>query len=445
MDMLLAAQSSMAIHMGTGRRQDLSCGCCNQQGSACRIQLCAGTAGRREHRCCVVRRTQRVLAASDSGGPVSEGNTIFHRDRILRNCHGYRKLVIHIPIRDLGFRQSISPFCQLTEAEHAVFAAGRRSNDLSLGIGQFEFRAGDCAAADSVHLFHTEACEGDTRPNGVGLHYRGRLVRLKTKGVVCFQPCRGAGCLVLRGLFMRLRHRRIVQLIGRLRRDANLKRAFSVQSCPFIGNDLKCCDSGIVGNGTCPYTSIHHFYHGLLVNFCARGIEDGVALRRGNDPAQMNVELRTSVLCAKNILIAAAGQGVVHNKVAVLRLCFVGDLEQIVEVCTRFYEQTLLAPVVGAFRGDELFGVDRLGGDDGGVRVRRIHSTLGLMMMGMFMSKTIWKTAETTKLCSKFQTFASIHRSCSWNNLNLLIIPKSVHRKAYPTQGATGLRNGRNR
>ena len=193
MDMLPAAQSSMAIHMGTGRRQDSSCGnslssigclrappalildieqacgCCNQQGSACRIQLCAGTAGRREHRCCVVRRTQRVLAASDSGGPVSEGNTIFHRDRILRNCHGYRKLVIHIPIRDLGFRQSISPFCQLTEAEHAVFAAGRRSNDLSLGIGQFEFRAGDCAAADSVHLFHTEACEGDTRPNGVGL------------------------------------------------------------------------------------------------------------------------------------------------------------------------------------------------------------------------------------------------------------------------------------
>ena len=77
--------------------------------------------------------------------------------------------------------------------------------------------------------------------------------------------------------------------------------------------------------------------------------------------------------------------------------------------------------------------------------LRRIHSTLRLMMMGMFMSKTIWKTAETTKLCSKFQTFASIHRSCLWNNLNLLIIPKSVHRKAYPTQGATGLRNGRNR
>ena len=63
------------------------------------------------------------------------------------------------------------------------------------------------------------------------------------------------------------------------------------------------------------------------------------------------------------------GQGVVHNKAAVLRLCFVGDLEQIVEVCTRFYEQALLAPVVGAVRGDELFGVDRLGGDDGGVRV----------------------------------------------------------------------------
>ena len=83
----------------------------------------------------------------------------------------------------------------------------------------------------------------------------------------------------------------------------------------------------------------------------------------------MNVELRTSVLCAKNILIAAVGQGVVHNKAAVLRLCFVGDLEQIVEVCTRFYEQALLAPVVGAVRGDELFGVDRLGGDDGGVRV----------------------------------------------------------------------------
>ena len=82
MDMLPAAQSSMAIHMGTGRRQDLSCGnslssigclrappalildieqacgCCNQQGSACRIQLCAGTAGRREHRCCVVRQTR---------------------------------------------------------------------------------------------------------------------------------------------------------------------------------------------------------------------------------------------------------------------------------------------------------------------------------------------------------------------------------------------------
>ena len=77
--------------------------------------------------------------------------------------------------------------------------------------------------------------------------------------------------------------------------------------------------------------------------------------------------------------------------------------------------------------------------------LRRFHSTLRLMMRGMFMSKTIWKTAETTKLCSKFQTFASIHRSCSWNNLNLLIIPKSVHRKAYPTQGATGLRNGRNR
>lgn len=77
--------------------------------------------------------------------------------------------------------------------------------------------------------------------------------------------------------------------------------------------------------------------------------------------------------------------------------------------------------------------------------LRRIHSTLRLMMRGMFMSKTIWKTAETTKLCSKFQTFASIHRSCSWNNLNLLIISKSVHCKAYPTQGATGLRNGRNR
>ncbi len=35
---------------------------------------------------------------------------------------------------------------------------------------------------------------------------------------------------------------------------------------------------------------------------------------------------------------------------------------------------------------------------------------------GMFMSKTIWKTVETTKLCSKFQTFASIHRSCLLTN-----------------------------
>ena len=137
---------------------------------------------------------------------------------------------------------------------------------------------------------------------------------------------------------MQLRHRRIVQLIGRLRRDAGLKRAFSVQSCPCIGNNLKCCDRGIVGNGIRPDICIHHVRHGLLVNAHARGVIDAIALRRGDDPAQMNVELRTSVLCAKNILIAAAGQGVVHNEAAVLLLCFVSDLEQIVEVCTRFYE-----------------------------------------------------------------------------------------------------------
>lgn len=51
---------------------------------------------------------------------------------------------------------------------------------------------------------------------------------------------------------------------------------------------------------------------------------------------------------------------------------------------------------------------------------KRLHSTLRLMVKGMFMSKTIWKTVVTTKLCSKSQTFALIHRSCSRNNLNLI-------------------------
>lgn len=65
----------------------------------------------------------RVRAASDSGVPVSEGNIIFHCDGVLCNHHSYGKLSIHISFRNLGLRQSISPLCQLTEAEHAVFAA----------------------------------------------------------------------------------------------------------------------------------------------------------------------------------------------------------------------------------------------------------------------------------------------------------------------------------
>lgn len=59
---------------------------------------------------------------------------------------------------------------------------------------------------------------------------------------------------------------------------------------------------------------------------------------------------------------------------------------------------------------------------------RHTHSTLRLMVKGMFMSKTIWKTVETTKLCSKFQTFASIHRSCLWNNLNFLVVPNKANK-----------------
>ena len=244
---------------------------------------------------------------------------------------------------------------------------------------------------------------------------------------------------------MQLRHRRIVQLIGCLRRDADLKRAFSVQSCPFIGNDLKCCDSGIVGNRIHPDICIHHVRHRLLVNVRARGVIDAIALRWSDAFAQPNIKLRAAVRCGEHIPVANLRQRIIHRQAGIFLGSFICNFQQIVKGASLLDKQTLLAPVVGAFRGDELFGVDRLGGDDGGVRVRRIHSTLGLMMMGMFMSKTIWKTAETTKLCIKFQTFASIHRSCSWNNLNLLIIPKSVHRKAYPTQGATGLRNGRNR
>ena len=146
-----------------------------------------------------------------------------------------------------------------------------------------------------------------------------------------------------------------------------------------------------------PAICIHHVRHGLLVNVHACGVMDAIALRRGDGPAQMNVELRTSVLCAKNILIAAVGQGVVHNKAAVLRLCFVGDLEQIVEVCTRFYEQALLAPVVGAVRGDELFGVDRLGGDDGGVRV-----AIGDLVISLAMIVEIIDILGTTGLVLVF-------------------------------------------
>lgn len=189
---------------------------------------------------------------------------------------------------------------------------------------------------------------------------------------------------------------------------------------------------------------MHHVRHGLLVNVRARGIEDGVALRRSDAFAQPNIKLRAAVRCGEHIPVANLRQRIIHRQAGIFLGSFICNFQQIVKGASLFDKQTLLAPVVGAFRGDELFGVDRLGGDDGGARVRRIHSTLRLMM-GMFMSKTIWKTAETTKLCSKFQTFASIHRSCSWNSLNLLIIPKSLHLKAYPTQSTTGLRNGRNR
>lgn len=163
-----------------------------------------------------------------------------------------------------------------------------------------------------------------------------------------------------------------------------------------------------------------------MVNFCARGIEDGVALRRSDAFAQPNIKLRVAVRCGEHIPVANLRQRIIHRQAGIFLGSFICNFQQIVKGASLLDKQTLLAPVVGAVRGDELFGVDRLGGGDGGVRVRLIHSTLGLMMMGMFMSKTIWKTAETTKLCSKFQAFASIHRSCSWNNLNLLIIPLNL-------------------
>ena len=55
----------------------------------------------------IVLDAQRIRAAPNTRVQVAKVNIIFHRDRILRNCHGYGKLVIHIPIRNLGLRQGV--------------------------------------------------------------------------------------------------------------------------------------------------------------------------------------------------------------------------------------------------------------------------------------------------------------------------------------------------
>lgn len=80
----------------------------------------------------MVLDAQRNRAAPNTRVQVAKENIIFHRDRILCNCHGYGKLVIHIPIRNLGLRQGIDPFCQLAEMHQTVFADGHAEIDIRI-------------------------------------------------------------------------------------------------------------------------------------------------------------------------------------------------------------------------------------------------------------------------------------------------------------------------
>lgn len=80
----------------------------------------------------IVLDAQRIRAAPNTRVQVAKVNITFHRDRILRNCLGYGKLVIHIPIRNLGLRQGIDPFCQLAKMHQTVFAAGYAEIDIRI-------------------------------------------------------------------------------------------------------------------------------------------------------------------------------------------------------------------------------------------------------------------------------------------------------------------------